>query len=82
MSAEFRFIPLPDFHGYPEKEMVARARAFRDDMRRRRTVRHFSDRPVPREVVEACLEAVRRVGGPELRPCRTLSHDSVLLELD
>ena len=25
---------------------------------RRRTVRHFSDKPIPREVIEACLQAV------------------------
>ncbi|MDX1392951.1 MAG: nitroreductase family protein [Gemmatimonadota bacterium] len=37
--------------------MRARAEAFRDEVRRRRTVRHFSDEPVPPGVVEACLEA-------------------------
>lgn len=39
------------------EEGVQRARAFRDTMRSRRTVRDFSDRPVPRELVEACLDA-------------------------
>jgi nitroreductase len=37
--------------------MVARSRDFAADLGRRRTVRQFSDRPVPREVIEACLEA-------------------------
>ncbi|MSR05830.1 MAG: nitroreductase family protein [Gemmatimonadetes bacterium] len=36
--------------------MESRARAFAADMQRRRTTRHFSDRPVPRAVIEACLE--------------------------
>jgi nitroreductase len=35
--------------------MRQRARSFYEDMKRRRTVRDFSDRPVPREVIENCL---------------------------
>lgn len=49
------FIPLPDFRAYPEPEMCRRAREFLEDMRRRRTVRQFSARPVPRGVIEDCL---------------------------
>lgn len=37
--------------------MRAAARAFLETMRRRRTVRDFSDRPVPRDVIESCLLA-------------------------
>jgi iodotyrosine deiodinase len=37
------------------RETLAQASAFREQMRTRRTVRHFSDRPVAREVVEQCL---------------------------
>lgn len=55
---EPRFVPL-DFRELPPGEMEARARAFYEEMRRRRTVRHFSDRPVPRSVVEW---AVRTAG--------------------
>jgi iodotyrosine deiodinase len=54
---EARFVPLPDYREYPEDEMLRRAQGFYDEVRRRRTVRHFSDRPVPREVVELCLRA-------------------------
>jgi len=50
-------VPLSQYHEYPPEEMLARAREFADDMQRRRTVRHFSDRPVPRELVEQCLRA-------------------------
>ncbi|GAB4529202.1 MAG: nitroreductase family protein [Parvularculaceae bacterium] len=35
--------------------MRARAAEFFDLMRRRRTIREFSDRPVPRDVIEKCL---------------------------
>jgi iodotyrosine deiodinase len=51
------FRPLDDFVEYPEEEMLRRARDFRDEIRRRRSVRHFCDRAVPREVIELCLEA-------------------------
>jgi iodotyrosine deiodinase len=47
--------PLPDYTEYPPNEMRQRAAAFYADMRRRRTVRAFSDRPVPRDVIEDCL---------------------------
>jgi iodotyrosine deiodinase len=39
--------------------MVRRAKSFRDEMLRRRTVRQFSSRPVPREVIEDCLCVAR-----------------------
>jgi len=38
---------------------AARAREFRERMSRRRTVREFSERPVPREIIE---EAIRAAG--------------------
>ncbi len=51
------FDPFEDFVEYPPDEMKRRARHFRDELRRRRSVRHFSDREVPREVIEHCIEA-------------------------
>jgi iodotyrosine deiodinase len=47
-------IPL-QFEEYPEQEMRRRAAEFYAEMRRRRTVRTFADRPVPRQVIEDCL---------------------------
>lgn len=38
-----------------EPEMAARARAFHALMRSRRTVREFSDRPVPRSIIELAI---------------------------
>jgi nitroreductase len=48
-------IPLAGYRSFPEDEMRARAEGFFEEMRRRRSVRDFSPRPVPREVIEACL---------------------------
>jgi nitroreductase len=55
--AKNNFIPLHGYQEYTEEEVKRRAHAFYDSMRRRRTVRDFSDRPVPREVIENCLRA-------------------------
>ncbi len=52
-----RYVPLSSYREYPEDEMKRRAEDFYAELRRRRTVRDFSDRPVPREVIESCLLA-------------------------
>ena len=52
--AQAQFVPL-DFTEYPVEEMARRAAEFCAEMRRRRSVRHFSDRPVPRTIIEDCL---------------------------
>jgi iodotyrosine deiodinase len=51
------FEPLPGYREYPPAEMKARAAAFAAELGRRRTTRHFSDRPVARPVIESCLRA-------------------------
>ncbi|HEY5559373.1 MAG TPA: nitroreductase family protein [Steroidobacteraceae bacterium] len=52
-----RLVPLPGYVEYLPDDMLTRAREFADEMQRRRTVRDFSDRPVPRAVIEECLRA-------------------------
>ncbi|APH70853.1 nitroreductase family protein [Aquibium oceanicum] len=46
---------LLDFEHLDAAETARRASAFRALMNRRRTVRDFSDRPVPRAVIEDCV---------------------------
>ena len=53
--AKKNLIPLDGYQQYTDEEMIGRAQAFYDSMRRRRTVRDFSSRVVPREVIENCL---------------------------
>jgi nitroreductase len=49
--------------------MKRRAAEFHSELRRRRTVREFSDRPVPREVIEDCLRAAGTApNGANLQP--------------
>jgi len=55
--SEPELIPLTQYREYPLEEMQRRAADFYTEMRRRRTVRDFSDRPIPREIIENCLLA-------------------------
>jgi iodotyrosine deiodinase len=50
-------IPLPPRPAMSDEERHARARAFADELHRRRTVRDFATTPVPRQVIEECLRA-------------------------
>jgi nitroreductase len=63
------FQPLSSYIEYPVDEMKQRATSFRRDLQRRRTVRQFSDRPVPREIIEECLlTAGTAPNGANLQP--------------
>ena len=50
-------IPLPHRMDYTDAEMEVRAEGFHAEIQRRHTVRQFSPKPVPREIIEACLRA-------------------------
>lgn len=49
--------PLAAYRSYPEPEMCQRARDFYAEIRRRRSVRDFSPRAVPHDVIAAALRA-------------------------
>jgi iodotyrosine deiodinase len=64
------FIPLELEH-FSAEEQLSRAREFELRMRTRRTVRHFSPRPVPRELIEAALRVASRApSGANQQPWR------------
>lgn len=52
-----RMVPLDSWVEYPPSEMARRAADFRREVARRRTVREFSSRPVPRRIIEECIRA-------------------------
>ena len=57
------------FEEWPAPVMAARAEAFRTLMQRRRTVRDFSDRPVPRSLIEeAVMTAASAPSGANQQP--------------
>jgi len=64
-----RFVPLAGYLEFPVDEMKRRAAEFRAAVLRRRTVRQFSDRPIPREIIEDCLRAAGSApSGANLQP--------------
>ena len=66
---DYPTIPLDEYREYPIEEMRQRLQDFYADMQRRRTVREFSDRPVPRDIVETALMAANTApSGANLQP--------------
>jgi nitroreductase len=64
-----RFLPYIDYCEYPLAEMEQRAVDFAAEMRRRRTVRDFSDRPVSESIIQqALLAAGTAPNGANLQP--------------
>lgn len=65
------FIPLSGYQEYSEQTMNERATAFYEEVRRRRTVRDFSDRQVPRNIIEKCIASAGTApSGANLQPWR------------
>jgi len=63
------FIRLPPRAFFSDDDLRKRARNFRAEISRRRTVRQFSGRPVPRAVIEDCLGAAGSApSGANLQP--------------
>lgn len=68
-SSEARFAPLEGYSEFSEEEMKRRALEFYAAMKRRRTVRHFSSRPVSRQIIDDCLRTAGRApSGANLQP--------------
>jgi nitroreductase len=62
-------VPLSTYREYPPAKMQERARAFADELHRRRTVRDFSSRPIPEGVLYDCLRAAGSApSGANLQP--------------
>jgi nitroreductase len=63
------FSSFTDYYEYPQEEMKKRSAEFYVEMKRRRTVRQFSNRPVPREIIENCLKtAATAPSGANMQP--------------
>ncbi|MDH3915814.1 MAG: nitroreductase family protein, partial [Chromatiales bacterium] len=60
-----------EYREYDPQEMLRRAAEFRADIQRRRTIRDFSDRAVPRQVIEDCVAAAASApSGANMQPWR------------
>jgi len=66
---DYPFIPWQSYNEYPVEKMRKRLADFYQDVRRRRTVREFSSRPVPRDIIEDALRAAGTApSGANLQP--------------
>ncbi|MBL7991773.1 MAG: nitroreductase family protein [Candidatus Kapabacteria bacterium] len=71
MKENPEMIPLSTYQQYSTEEMLTRSAEFADFLNRRRTVRHFSDRPVSRELIENCIRAAGTApSGANMQPWR------------
>jgi nitroreductase len=69
MDGELELADLDQYLEYPIPDMLERSSDFYLDMKRRRTVRDFSSRPVPREIIENCIKtAGTAVSGANMQP--------------
>jgi nitroreductase len=67
--SDYPTIPLDRFREFPIEEMRERITDFFADIDRRRTVRDFSARPVPRDIIETALQAANTApSGANLQP--------------
>ncbi len=67
--SDYPSIPLANYREFPIEEMRVRLEEFYRDLDRRRTVREFSERPVPRDIIETALKAANTApSGANLQP--------------
>jgi len=66
---KYNFIPLNDFKEFSPEEMIKRSESFYNQIKQRRTVRDFSDKPVSKEVIENCIRTAGTApSGANLQP--------------
>lgn len=74
-TTEYRPAPL-DFERVPVEEGLERGRSFLERMDRRRSVRHFSPEPVPREAIELAIRTASTApSGAHRQPWRFVAVD-------
>ncbi len=66
---QYPIVPLTGYREFPIEKMRSRLAEFQRDVQKRRTVRDFSDRPVPRDIIETALRAAGSApSGANLQP--------------
>jgi len=59
-------VPLSTYTEYPEDVMLERSKNFYMEMNRRRTVRYYSSKSIPKEIIENIVRAAGEYGGLNL----------------
>ena len=69
MADKYPFVALEDYRELDPGEMLQRSSDFYAQIKRRRTVRDYSDRPVDRKIIENCILAAGTApNGANLQP--------------
>ena len=55
--AQNRFIAYSQYREYKPRQMIGRSLSFYTDVSRRRSIREFDSRPVPKDVLENCIRS-------------------------
>jgi len=64
-----KFRDYSEYKKYSENEMLNRSREFLEEIEKRRTIRDFSDKSVPREIIENCIKSAGTApSGANLQP--------------
>ena len=64
-----KFISLNDFKKYSPEDMILRSESFYNQIKQRRTVRNFSDKPVSKKVIGNCIRSAGTApSGANLQP--------------
>jgi iodotyrosine deiodinase len=67
--SKYNFLPLRDYKRYSVEEMINKSEEFYNNVKTRRSVRNFSDRPVAKEIIENCIRAAgTSPSGANLQP--------------
>ncbi len=76
-----RLVPAPKIDSQSDDEILRRTKEFYETMQRRRTFRDFSDRPVPRKVIEHCIRAAGTApSGANLQPWHFVAVSDPMLK--
>ena len=57
IAPTYQALPLPDRADYDDARMLAEAERFHEHLSTRHSIRDYTDRPVPKTVIEACIRA-------------------------
>ena len=67
--SKYNFLPLRDYKRYSVEEMINKSEEFYNNVKTRRSVRDFSDRPVAKEIIDNCIRAAgTSPSGANLQP--------------
>ena len=72
-EVKYQALALPDRVQLPDDQALTAAETFRDYMKKRHSVRQFSDRPVPEAVIRAII------GAPPARWAKAVRRDRIIV---